>query len=234
MNKPNGHPYSATEEAQYIINDPTSFFGLAITSGGTFADADANSSGNTTTTIAGNAQFAQGGYRTTAVNTGNNTVPKMYVYLTYSNQFHTTVNGDVMFTLKEYNSQHQHQGDIDVTVTISTVLEELRSQEDKLLAMYNEMDMNTFVRKMVLPASLQRRDLYLTSIQWEQKDYADYFNLMPTTTSITDNNQFSLQIQPTEQVSSSLTNTLGWYTKRDTPVDVFATAKAQGTTYLYS
>ena len=240
----NGQPieyYASTEIAQEIYNDPTYHFGLAITNGGTFAEGT-----QTTTTIASNNYFTgTNGYTTTGVSFGNNSVPKLDFYLTYSTDFHSTVNGDIKFVLREYDSQNHFVGDINVTVTISTVLEEFKDQEYELLAMYNEMDNHTFTRKLVLPASLQRRDLYLTSIYWEPyekendqdnqhvgNDTNFFLTSVPAShTDMTDNHLFALRMNPTEHISASLTSTLGWYNMITRNIDVFGTAKAK-TDYL--
>ena len=55
---------------------------------------------------------------------------------------------------------------INVQITISTILEDFSDMANNVLAMYNEGRSNIFSRKIVLPATLEKRELYLTKVEW--------------------------------------------------------------------
>lgn len=120
---------------------------------------------------------------------------------------------------------------ISVAITIATLLEKFKDMECDVLAMYNEGRSNTFVRKAVLPATLYARDVYLDSITWwpAHCDGRDEFNLTGSADEVLtdgDPNVFRLGIQPMDNISSTLTTTVGWHiTSQDTAVDIFSTVK---------
>ena len=230
---------------QGLINgDASRKFGLLMTSGENFDPDDNNANISTTAVISANEYYAQSGsYRTTAVTTGNAEVmPKLDFYLAYSTNFATTTFGEVTFTLTEYDptidpDNPRVVGYIDVNVTITTIIDEFRDQKYDVVAMHNDFGNNEYTRKLVLPASMQRRHLYLTGIKWKPEDNSvnvggkDYTasgvqngqtmfyltngtgNLNPTT--------FGLKLVPTEYVSQSLTTTLGWYSIETPELDVY-------------
>lgn len=118
---------------------------------------------------------------------------------------------------------------INVAITIATLLEKFKDMEYDLLAMYNEGRSNTFIRKAVLPATLHSRELYLDSISWwpEDCDATDFLLTGDSAAviSATDPNVFRVGVQPMDNISSTLTSTVGWHTiNQDTAADVFSTA----------
>lgn len=184
-----------------------------------------------------------------------NASPVMDLYLTYSTEFSSTMLGTVYFTLDEYKAvpmRANYDGNdistnhgpivsptvmidsnlnqpINVAVTISTLLEKFKDMEYDLLAMYNEGRSNTFVRKAVLPATLHARELYLDSITWMPKDCNNTdFYLTGDPDEVMndpDPNVFCVGVQPMDNISSSLTSTVGWHIiSQDTVVDIFSTA----------
>ena len=245
----------ATERNE-INADPSRKFGLLMTSGGNFgSDAEGAS---TTTIIAGSDIYAgsSGGYRTADVQTTDaEAIPKLDFYLTYNPQFATTTFGEVTFTLTEHDALGNVVGNIDVNVTLSTIIDEFRSQKYDLVAMHNDFGLNEYTRKLVLPASMQRRNLYLTSVQWqpcigsEQVSVGgNLFNrtglstncdtvkfYLTDSTGQKDNFHFGLKLVPTEHISQSMTTTLGWYSIDDPTIDVFRDAtRSTGTNSSYS
>jgi hypothetical protein len=102
---------------------------------------------------------------------------------------------------------------INVAITIATLLEKFKDMEYDLLAMYNEGRSNTFVRKAVLPATLHSRELYLDSISWwpEDCDATDFLLTGDSAAviSATDPNVFRVGVQPMDNISSTLTSTVG-------------------------
>lgn len=183
-----------------------------------------------------------------------NASPVMDLYLTYSTNFSSTMLGTVYFTLDEYKAVPRRTGyngtdittntgdtipgqyidsnlnqPINVAITIATLLEKFKDMEYDLLAMYNEGRSNTFIRKAVLPATLHSRELYLDSISWWPEDCdATDFLLTGDSASVisaTDPNVFRVGVQPMDNISSTLTSTVGWHTiNQDTAADIFSTA----------
>ena len=183
-----------------------------------------------------------------------NASPVMDLYLTYSTNFSSTMLGTVYFTLDEYKAVPRRTGyngtdittntgdtipgqyidsnlnqPINVAITIATLLEKFKDMEYDLLAMYNEGRSNTFIRKAVLPATLHSRELYLDSISWwpEDCDATDFLLTGDSATVInaTDPNVFRVGVQPMDNISSTLTSTVGWHMiNQDTAADVFSTA----------
>ena len=237
-----GTTANSTEVQSQINGDPSRKFGLLMTGGGNF-QAD-NNGISTTAVISANEYYAQSGsYRTTAVTTGDasEVVPKLDFYLAYSPNFATTTFGEVTFTLTEYapssdpsNPDPVVVGYVDINVTITTIIDEFRDQKYDVVAMHNDFGQNEYTRKLVLPASMQRRHLYLTSVKWKPEDNRisvsgktyepsgvqggnTMFNLTNGTTGTLDPTHFGLKLEPTEHISQTLTTTLGWYSI-DTPV----------------
>lgn len=230
-----------------IMNDPSHTFGLAIGNGGSFGTACATTvadgteingircNGDCQTAINGNSWFdGTNGYATTQVTGSDNVVPKLNVYLTYDPHFSTTLMGDVKFTLTEMKpvrdangiiTGYVEEGTVEVTVSISTILTELKDQHYKLVAMKNGFGSHTYSRKLILPATMVRRSLYLTGVEWQPVTSTDEYGgcgsaaLFALTDTLTarnhrdylDQNTFGLKVEPTEDLSASLTTTLGWY-----------------------
>ena len=184
-----------------------------------------------------------------------NASPVMDLYLTYSTDFSSTMLGTVYFTLDEYKAVPKRAGydghdittnrgaivspieyldsnlhqPINVAITIATLLEKFKDMEYDLLAMFNEGRSNTFVRKAVLPATLHARELYLDSLSWWPENCSENQFLLTGNVdevlNATDPNVFCVGIQPMDNISSSLTSTVGWHIiSQDTVVDLFSTA----------
>lgn len=228
-----------------INNDPSRKFGLLMTAGSHFAPDASNAS--TTAVLAGNDIYAgsYGGFRTASVQTADaEVIPVLDFYLTYSTNFATTTFGEVTFTLTERDPEGHVVGNVDVNVTLTTIIEEFRDQKYDLVAMHNDFGKNEYTRKLVLPASMQRRNLYLTSVQWEPCTTAvSIGGHSYAATGITNNNinfsltdsngtrnqtTFALKVVPTEHISQSLTTTLGWYNITDPTLDIFGDAELTG------
>ena len=216
-----------------ITRDPSHTFGLTIGKGANFST---NTPSGGSTSIASNAECRTAiystpffesthGYATTTVSGNDNVVPTLNVYLTYDPRFSTTLMGDITFTLREFNSSNVEVGTVDVTISISTILTEFKDQTYELVAMKNGFDNHVYSRKLILPASMRRRSLYLSDIEWEPLSVqgsldtnGTAFNFGFTTVENAVNSRaslgettFALSVQPTEDLSNTLTTTLGWY-----------------------
>ena len=136
---------------------------------------------------------------------------------------------------------------IEVEISLSTVLEDFTDMEYELLAMYNEGRSNTFARKVVLPATLQTREVFLKDITWAPTDGdGNFYDAVPanpkqfyltdnyegliTADSVSENNRFGLSMYVTDNISNSLTSSVGWYDKvMKTERDLYALSGYSGT-----
>ena len=185
-------------------------------------------SGNDNLTIAG-------GYISKAIVAGaHGAIPTMQFTLTYHKRLSTTITRDVEFTFYEFSSTGEYIGPVNVTVTISTVIQEFSDLEAPVVAMFNEGVTNEYVRKITIPAGFLQRDIYIEGIEWG-KDNISHYNIgePPSTQDVTvrtdpnkatwfnmqaqtvappnNNNHFSIIVKPTESATESSNNTLGWY-----------------------
>ena len=230
-----------------ILESPANTYGLMIAPGTNFSstplvinyvDDDNNTqtrTSSTYSTLSGNNYYNKAyGYLTSAVEGAEGMIPTLDFYLTYSTNFSSTLIGDVTFTLMEYDASHNLVGPIDVTVTISTVVDKFIGGNYDLMAMFNDGRSNVYTRKVVLPASLSQRNLYLSHVRWEPcaadmhvtgKGTEENF-LLTDDLSMLDNTHFGITITPTEYVTNKIATYLGWETaSRSGEVDVFALAK---------
>ncbi len=233
-----------------ITSDPSHTFGLTIGKGANFSSSTPSGG---STSIASNAECRTAiystpffesthGYATTTVSGSENVVPTLNVYLTYDPRFSTTLMGDITFTLREFNSSHVEVGTVDVTISISTILTEFKDQTYELVAMKNGFDNHVYSRKLILPASMRRRSLYLSDIEWEPLSVQTSLDTNGTTenfgfttvASATSNranlgeNTFALSVRPTEDLSNTLTTTLGWYRMDVDDLDVRTMSAVSG------
>lgn len=177
-----------------VHNNPGSYFGLMMASGSEFSGhapkahplstGDSPISGNDHVNI-----FTD--FSTDTVASAENASPIIDLYLLYDNTFNHTMVGAVTFRLDEMVSvprRANYDGSdpatntgaivpgewidsnlnapIDVEITINTILQDFTDMEYEVLAMYNEGRSNVFSRKVILPATLQHRELYLRAITW--------------------------------------------------------------------
>ena len=130
-------------------------------------------------------------FATARVSSTVNASPEIKLYLLYDNNFSHTMIGTVTFTLEEHTSVPRRanydgtnlntntgaivpgqyldsnlNADIEVEITITTILQDFVTMEYEVLAMYNEGRNDLFSRKVVLPATLQQRELYLEGVSW--------------------------------------------------------------------
>lgn len=92
--------------------------------------------------------------------------PSMRLYLTYDTTFASTFNGTVTFQMMEYDELGNEVAPIQVKIYIQTIIDELKSIDHNVLAMYNGGRTNTFSRKVELVPCGEERNLYITSIRW--------------------------------------------------------------------
>ena len=260
-----------------ISDNPGTTFGLLMASGANFKKTtdggtdyedpldDASTWNNGVTVISGNPHVSiQNSFRSAKVG-GDiaNSNPQLDFYLTYDTNFSTTMLGDVIFQLIEYKPNPDPSGDpivvgtVDVVVSINTIIDIFTDQEYELLAMYNEGRTNTFVRKAVLPATLENRDLYLKDVKWmptvvyprsdtdpahlsDGSTYDDatlasglngHFNLTNDTNNVFNTKYiFSISIDPADNVSSTITTNEGWHDKYLHDIDLYGLAVQPHTT----
>lgn len=245
----------------YIKNDPTYNFGLMFqTNPNTFNNGQPISqiSGESTRDkclVFGNDNYsALDGYLSPTVKDANNSVnvfPEMDFYLTYSKEFSTTILRDIVFILDEKYLENtgteeepvwveRSVGDVEVTVTISTVVETFKDDEFNVMAMYNGGITNKFTHKVLLPATLRTRDLYLTEVEWKENtelewpegtsDAAkDLFNLTDKVTdaditALADSvaqKSFGMTLEISRELSSSVNSSLDWNSVNTPLTNVF-------------
>lgn len=250
------HWASDTNAAKNIMdNNPDYNFGLMFVLPSTQFDYTAHAPDGASYHYAGN-QVLVGGESFAAIqgftsypikNQGSNAITNIDFYLTYNTNFSTTIIRDVIFNVEEYhleNGVEVSDGPINITVTIATVITNFSDMEVELLAMYNEGVSDTYVRKIVLPATFEFRDLRLTKIEWEYDaaiNYAnasDYqppaevagsnnerclWNMVAADANKTANNQFGFTLNLSENITDNIANTLGWYSIDTRNMDVFKT-----------
>ena len=229
-------------DASGIVASPDDHFGLMIVPGAGFA------TGNSTP-ISANSNYSTGTpYQTPGVSEPG--MPEIDLYLTYSNQFARTIVGDVSFTLAEYDASGVYVGDVEVTITINTIIDKFQGTHVDLLAMYNEGTSDTYVRKRIIPATMTSRKLYLSAVRWEpvttramagdgtgargdrkviasddpyRATEANGGIFRVTDGSVTGyNNLFGLKANLTEDLTNNLTSINGWYTNGSSTHDIYS------------
>lgn len=236
-------------ERARIVNDSSYTFGLMFRLGANFAEeAGAVEGASNATVLVGNDNFSDmNGFKTFPVSleATQGVIPEIRFALTYSTKFSQTLIRDVVFNLMEKDAEGNEVGLVEVTVTIATVLRNFRDLEIPLLAMYNEGESNIYSRKIIIPASFQRRTLTLRNVEWEPDPVHDgetdelaaqKFSVVAADGSITENNQFGVSVNVTENVSDNIANTLGWYdiVTRDFDPYTEAGCTAQSSNYNYA
>lgn len=209
---------SAPEAGRAIARDPNYTFGLLVKTGENF---ETTGTGSSSAVITGSSLYSGPQTFTTlpvSGGTSSNEIPELDFVLTYDPNFNLTLVRDVTFKLHEMTQNGQHSGNpIEVTVTISTILTEFENTEVDLLAMYNEGESNEFTNKVVLPATLQRRDLYLKNIKWDpvaiETVNADAFHItnvgeIPNVTDL-----FSIEMETSEDINFDLRGVSGWHSE---------------------
>lgn len=204
--------------------------------------------------VGGESFTAINGYTSCPVSTQqSNVITSLDFYLTYNTDFKTTIIRDVIFDMMEYkwsdDGKLETVAPIRVTITISTVITKFSDMEVSMLAMYNEGMSNEYVRKIVLPATFEYRNLHLVGVDWEydgdihNREYynetSNYqyqpptvlgseaksdqclFNMQPANILPTVNNQFGFTVRVSENISDNISNTLGWYDIATRNLDVY-------------
>ena len=267
--------------ANYIYNYPNGkqYFGLMMASGANFnvnaGPQYAGSGWTDGTTISGSPYTNMvRDFATAQVGASVNASPEINFYMLYDNRFSHTLVGTISFTLEEHRSVRKRDANgvliepaewidsnlnspIEVELTITTILQDFTNMEYEVLAMYNEGRSNYFSRKVVLPATLQQRELYLDSIAWfptvidgpangdtirtesardnhgTLKAQPDWFFLTNDMNKIKNqadgHSYFGMMVQPIENVSNSLVSAVSWHTISQTePLDLFEAGYSVG------
>ena len=210
-------------------------------------------------------------FATARVSSTVNASPEIKLYLLYDNNFSHTMIGTVTFTLEEHTSVPRRanydgtnlntntgaivpgqyldsnlNADIEVEITITTILQDFVTMEYEVLAMYNEGRNDLFSRKVVLPATLQQRELYLEGVSWFPTSLTsgplnnqangdtisdaidpDWFYMTDNMDSIKGqadslHSYFGMTVLPTDNVSNTLTTANSWHTISQTePLDLY-------------
>lgn len=235
-----GHEGVALQGIDYIYKNSNTYFGLMMVSGANFAR---NGSGLVPptafasnpnwyggTTLSGNSHVnVVSNFSTAQVGENENVSPELDLYMLYDNRFSHTILGTVTLQLDEYDENGNNLNKpIEVEITLSTVLENFTDMEYEVLAMYNEGRTDIFERKVVLPATLQNREVYLEGITWAPTDNNGHWlstDSDPTNFYMTDKeeqitgntvyeaNRFGMELYVTDNVSNTLTTSVGWYTQ---------------------
>lgn len=165
-----GHEVTSSVPTGYTYTKPTQAVLTAAGWPGSSNPQASYESLNTNLVISGNARVNNAyPYCSPVVEqglTGSDILPKMRFYLTYDKNFSSTFTGTIDFKLIEYDSTGHRVGPVDVKVYVQTIMEDFRDVTDNVLAMYNGGRSNTFTRKAILPALLERRELYITDVKW--------------------------------------------------------------------
>ena len=238
-------------EIAKIDADPNYTFGLYFGCGTNFGTSnpngvDANKVVDGTVVVGGANFEALDGYYTKAVAfTGTDgIIPTLDFELTYSRNFNSTIIREVTMEIMEYESVNtgtadvpgwtvQEVGPVNITVTLSTVIDRLKDMDITLMAMYNEGKNNTFNRLVVLPATFQRRTLYLDNVEWYPDPWCTRDNIQAASTAVisqadmtaaagkfqltsadapkTTPNLFGISVELTENITDNIANSLGWY-----------------------
>lgn len=239
-----------------IENDPAFTFGLMFSMGDFFdntasATIATRPSGfesspiSAKSVISGNNGLTQlGGFLSSPISTtAEGILPTINFTLAYNLNMDQSMARDVVFTMYEYDANANYVGPVEVTLTISTIIDLFSNQSATLLAMYNEGTSNTYERKVVIPASFVQREIYLTNVSWEPTHAQDQsnsgrFNIQNNTAPVDNYKKFSLTVSASEDITESNSSTLGWY--RISPnaynLDLYAVAGAPAgqTRYTYS
>lgn len=225
---------------ELIENDPSYTFGMMFDMNNYFSTTQWSWNGGTTespvtyyskdaSVVSGNANLTSAsGFTSNKIVAGaEGVLPTMDFYLTYNTQFATTVNRNVRMTMMEYDDAGHEVGPVEITVTISTIISDFNDIEAPLLAMYNAGTYNEYVRKVMIPASFEERELYVEGVEWkwyeEVPSTETYFHVEKalgatltedgtySTIIPTDYKNFGIVVTPTQDVAEDISNTLGWY-----------------------
>lgn len=247
-------PASSKDGLKAIHAAPENTFGLMMIPGANFSTTDyvtGYGPAKAQTVITGNSHvnYSQD-YCSPKIdgNATENVAPRMVFYLTYDNSFSNTFLGNVTFKFAEYDaSGHDIGSEIEVKVIISTIINEFTDMETDVLAMYNEGRTNHFRRKVVLPATLQHRDLYVTSVRWYPTDKdgnnlegtattpADLFYLAKDEATVTTgagasaHNRFGITISPSDNLTSAAESAIGWHQIDSANLNVWQLVKSRYT-----
>ena len=243
----------AVAERKLIANDPSYTFGLMFKVGQNFTTPTQEHpvQGKSQTVLVGADNFSSlDGFRTVPVeiDAAGGVIPDIQFALTYSYLFGNTIIRDVVFDLREFDQYGQEVGPIEVTVTIATVISDFVDVEVPLLAMYNEGRRDTYSRKVIIPASFERRNLTLRSVGWQydnryktsegttlvDESGSSEFFLQNSTSTINDASHFGISVKVSENVSDNSANTLGWYDINTRNFDVFAVSGQTTTSNSYN
>ena len=189
------------------------------TTGGEWPSSDVCKSG---TVVAGNEYLATlGGFHTNSVyddGEHSNVFPSFDFALTYCTDFNTTIMREVKMVVEEYDQNGHLVAPINLIVSVATVIKHYNNYHESAFAMYNAGIMDEYVRKVVLPASLAVREIYLQKVKWEPTTAGTgYFQLSDTShvKEITGEDRyktFGISLNLTEDISNVLSSDAAWGT----------------------
>lgn len=236
-----------------LYDSPGNTFGLVMTPGRNFNNEmpSIHASANPWTIISGNSHvnYVDSYCSPLVSGVSSNTTPIMDFYLTYSNTFFSTFLGTVTFKLQEYimvdgvETLVDDESPIEVNLIISTIIKDFTDMKQEVLAMYNEGRTNRFSRKVVLPATLQHRDLYLTSVKWipttsDGRDSveSDKFEFTANESTITGApegviNRFGMHVVPSDNISQTMVSSIGWHSIEKDTLNLFSVTNGKATAY---
>ena len=252
--------YKSRSDQQYFGLLMTSGANFATDGGNLVAPKTAPAGWTGSTTLSGNAYTNMiTNFSTAQVGSSVNASPELDLYMLYNNNFSHTMLGTVTFTLDEYvavpkragydgSHMNTNTGDIvleggdtvwldsnlhtpiEIEITISTILQNFANMEYEVLAMYNEGLADIFSRKVVLPATLQRREVFLQHVAWyptnKETGTGDtlhtasnptYFYLtddkdkIKNQTPSTAHSYFGMSVKPMDNISNTIVTAIGWH-----------------------
>lgn len=237
-----------------IKDNPSYSFGLMFTTTGSFNTAPGAPGSPNAVLSGGNVVTYVNGYSSPVVSA--NAMNQLKFALTYNTTFSRTILRRVTFTLREhmpdveddgetpidadpetegtqYSYTQQRLSPIYVTVDIATVVNDSSDLNVKALAMYNEGLAHIYERMVILPATYEQREVYLTNVNWHSTVQSpnepgkEMFNLVDTAhlnapytdiyggvhnTAKNANNVFSVTAQVSKSIAENMSNSTGWYT----------------------
>ena len=236
--------------ADQIVTHPDNTFGMLMipgqhfqTDGTGYVMPDGETEDKANLVLSGNAYYnASAYYCSPKVVDGDRIMPTMDFLLTYNPNFATTFLGTVEFTLDEYDANNNLVGPVKVRAYLSTIIEQFRTIETNVLAMFNNGVIDEFTRRIILPITLdENRELYVRSIRWEPTDgigvtdessekfyLAEDSDDIKNATPHSKNNLFGLHVIPNDAVTGDLNENLGWSVIDKPDINLFTLARPTG------
>ena len=191
--------------------------------------------------VSGNLNYEEiAGFKSPAIVAGGQIgLPQLEFLLTYDTNFTTTISRDVVFLMVERDQEGVRVAPLEVSVTINTVIKDFKDKDVSVLGMFNDGITDIYMRKVIMPASLNRRELYLDTIEWEpykaDQHTPDVFHLTNVSrmAGTLDSTRFAVTVEPAEDVMIDTLASMGWNTVFIPYIDVFDYCRPPAADTLY-